>query len=265
MTAFLRPSLALIALTALAAEDRITEMQRVELVRNLTAEYATAKETLPRAKKPLQLDINGKYDQSKWVTLIRENGPAARMGDKVQITKVTIDRESIIFEINGGNKSGGHWYDHVQGGIGGAGQTVPLGRGDATATTGTVIALEFHKPLGEMDSAEVKKLLSPLFNFDTRSVTTLYVDTLPPAVKKAIADKRAEAGMDRDQVLLALGRPDRKTRETKNGDELEDWIYGHPPGKIMFVTFNGEKVLKVKEMYAGLGAEAAPPVPQPNP
>ena len=256
MTRFFGPVVAFLVLTASAAEDRITEMERVELVRNLTAEYATAKETLPRAKRPLELDANGKYDQPKWVALIRENGPAARLGDQVQITKVTIERERILFEINHGDKSGKHWYDHVQAGMGNQG--VPLGRGDATATTGTYVALEFHKPLGEMDSAEVKKLLSPLFDFDKHSVTTLYADTLPPAIKKAIADKRAEAGMDRDQVILALGRPDRKTRETKDGDEIEDWIYGHPPGKITFVTFNGEKVLKVKESYAGLGAEAAP-------
>ena len=258
MTRYFRPAVALFALSAFAAEDRITEMERVELVRNLTAEYATTKETLPRSKKPLQFESTGKYDQPKWAALIRENGPAARLGDKIQITKVTIERESILFEINGGDKSGKHWYDHVQGGMGNATQTMPIGRGDATATTGTYIALEFHKPLGEMDSAEVKKLLSPLFDFDMHSVTTIYADTLPPAIKKAIADKRAEAGMDRDQVLLALGRPDRKTRETKDGDEIEDWIYGHPPGKITFVTFNGDKVLKVKESYAGLGAEAAP-------
>jgi hypothetical protein len=258
MTRFFRPAVALLAISGFAAEDRITEMERVELVRNLTAEYATTKETLPRAKKPLEFDATGKYDQPRWVTLIRENGPAARMGDQVQITKVTIEKERIVFEINGGNKSGGHWYNRVQGGIGMGNQTTPIGRGDGTATTGTTIALEFHKPLGEMDSAAVKKILSPLLDFDKHSVTTLYADTLPPAVKKAIAEKRAEAGMDRDQVLLALGRPDRKLRETKEGDELEDWIYGHPPGKITFVTFNGEKVLKVKETYAGLGAEAAP-------
>lgn len=70
--------------------------------------------------------------------------------------------------------------------------------------------------------------------------------------------------MDRDQVLLALGRPDHKSRETKDGDELEDWIYGHPPGKMVFVTFNGNKVIKVKETYAGLGAEAAAPLDVPK-
>ena len=34
-----------------------------------------------------------------------------------------------------------------------------------------------------------------------------------------------------------------------------------PPGRITFVTFNGSKVIKVKESYAGLGAEAAAPLP----
>jgi len=47
-------------------------------------------------------------------------------------------------------------------------------------------------------------------------------------------------------------------RETKDGVETEDWIYGVPPGKIVFVTFNGNKVIKVKETYAGLGTQAPP-------
>ena len=68
-------------------------------------------------------------------------------------------------------------------------------------------------------------------------------------------------GMDRDQVLLAMGRPVNKSRETKDGLELEDWIYGRAPGRITFVTFNGSKVIKVKESYAGLGTEAAAPLP----
>jgi hypothetical protein len=70
--------------------------------------------------------------------------------------------------------------------------------------------------------------------------------------------------MDRDQVMLALGRPENKIRETKDGMELEDWVYGKPPGKITFVTFHNNKVMKVKETYAGLGAEAAQPLPVPR-
>lgn len=242
--------------------DRITEEQRIELVRNLTAEYATVKESLPRSKKPLELETNGKYDRQKWVALMREAGPAARLGDQVQITKITIENERIVFEINGGIKSGKHWYDNVQVGMG-TGAT-PIGHGDATATTGTYLSLEFRKPIGEIDTAEVKKMLAPLFDFDKHTVTQLYADTLPPEVKKAIADKRAQVGMNRDEVLLALGHADRKLRETKDGDETEDWIYGHPPGKITFVTFDGDKVIKVKETYAGLGVEASKPLDVPR-
>ncbi|MGA2593514.1 MAG: hypothetical protein ABSH32_26660 [Bryobacteraceae bacterium] len=53
--------------------------------------------------------------------------------------------------------------------------------------------------------------------------------------------------------------PDHKSRETKDGVELEDRVFGQPSGKITFVTFNGSKVIKVKEEYAGLGTEAADP------
>jgi hypothetical protein len=251
------PLAVLLVVPAYSATDKITEMERVELVRNLTAEYATLKESLPRTKKPLEYGADGKYDQGKWAALIRENGPAARLGDQIQITKITIENERIIFEINGGLKNGKHWYDHASVGMGGA-QT-PIGRGDATATTGTYLSLEFHKPIGELESTDVKKMLSPIFDFEKRSATTIFADTLSPEVRKAIADKRAQAGMNRDEVLLALGHPDHKTRETKDGDEIEDWIYGHPPGKITFVTFNGSKCIKVKETYAGLGADAAAP------
>ena len=108
-----------------------------------------------------------------------------------------------------------------------------------------------------LTSEEVKKILAPVLDFDKRSATKLYSETLPPEVQKAIAEKRALEGMNRDEVLLALGHPDHKYRETKDGVDLEDWIFGTPPGKITFVTFNGSKVVKVKEQYAGLGIETA--------
>jgi hypothetical protein len=57
---------------------------------------------------------------------------------------------------------------------------------------------------------------------------------------------------------MALGRPVYHLRETKDGMELEDWIYGQAPGKITFITFNGDKVIKVKDDYAGLGTQVDP-------
>jgi hypothetical protein len=148
--------------------------------------------------------------------------------------------------------------DHVQIGMGNpSGQIGQSG----TPTQGTYIAILFHKPLPSMKAAEVKKLLAPVMDFDKRSATELYSETLTPEVQAAIKNKRVLEGMDRDQVILALGRPVNKSREVKDGMELEDWVFGKPPGRITFVTFNGAKVIKVKESYAGLGAEAASPLP----
>ena len=59
--------------------------------------------------------------------------------------------------------------------------------------------------------------------------------------------------MTHEQVIMAMGRPAHKSREINDGLETEDWVFGTPPGKITFVTFNGDKVIKVKEEYAGLG------------
>ena len=100
-------------------------------------------------------------------------------------------------------------------------------------------------------------MLKPVLDFDKHTVTENYMDTLPPEIKQAVKEKRAIEGMDRDQVLLALGRPIRKSRENKDGEEVEDWIYGEPPGRIMFVTFAANKVVHIKETYAGLGGSIA--------
>jgi hypothetical protein len=137
-------------------------------------------------------------------------------------------------------------------------RTSPVSRGDSNAPGGTSIAILYHKPLEPTKASAIKKLLAPVLDFEKRSATELYADTLPPEMQKAIKERRALEGMDREQVMLALGRPTRKSREVKDGVELEDWVFGQPPGKITFVTFNGSKAVKVKEMYAGLGSEVEP-------
>jgi hypothetical protein len=90
-------------------------------------------------------------------------------------------------------------------------------------------------------------------------VTEVYTETLPPEQQKAIREKRAIEGMNHEQVILAMGKPMHKSRETKDGLDLEDWVYGRAPGKITFVTFKGDKVIKVKESYAGLGSQVQDP------
>jgi len=256
--------LALIAMVAASAPlapaadkpDKLTLEDRVELTRGLMAEYANAKVLVPRSKKALEFNAQtGAYDKKAWADIARESGPAARSGDLVQITKVELFDDHIVLQINNGYNGGRHWYRNMQV-TGTMGNTVPLSNNnDSNAPGGTSLVVEFHKPIEGMKAVEVKKLLAPVLDFDRHSVTEIYTETLTPEVRQAIKEKRAAVGMDRDQVRMALGQPTHKERQTRDGVDYEDWVYGTPPGKIVFVTFDGEKVVKVKEDYAGLGTD----------
>ena len=244
----------LILLPSLPAADKLGFEDRVELTRGLMAEYGTVKVLLPRSKKALEFNSDGTYDKKQWTQIAKESGPAARTGDNVQVTKIDIETDRIVLQINGGYKGGRKWYQGVQV-TGTMGQQVPIGNNDSNAPGGTSIAILFHKPLEPIKSADVKKMLAPVLDFEKHSVTEIYSETLPPEVQQAIKEKRAREGMNHEQVVMALGRPEHKSREVKDGLELEDWVYGRAPGKITFVTFNGDKVIKVKEAYAGLGTQ----------
>lgn len=237
--------------------EKLTIDDRVELTRGLTAEYANAKVMLPRSKKALEFDAKaGSYDKKEWSTIAKESGPAARAGDTVQVTKVEISDDHLVLQINGGYKGGRKWYQGVQVSGGMGGQNVPINNtNDSNAPGGTSLVVQFHKSLEGMKALEVKQLLAPVLDFDRHSVTQIYSETLSPELRQAIKDKHIVVGMDKEQVRMALGQPTHKERESKDGEDLEDWIYGTPPGKIVFVTFNGEKVSKVKEDYAGLGTD----------
>ena len=234
---------------------KLTADQRIELLRGLSAEFATIKGLLPRSKKTLEFNADGTFDQAKWKAAEKELGLAGKGGDLIQVTHVEIGKDQIVLELGGGAKGKYKWYEHLEVGMGN--RTTPVSQGRGNAPGGTTVALLFGESIGELNTADVKKLLLPILDFEKQSATENYVETLPEPIKDAIRGKKAVEGMDRDQVLLALGRPLHKSRETKEGAELEDWIYGEPPGRVTFVTFGGNKVVKVKETYAGLGGTVA--------
>lgn len=240
-------------------EKKLSNDERMALLRGLTAEYAKAKTLIPRSKKPLPLTPAGKWDKEIWDKANEEFGPAARTGEMVQITKVKIEDDKIELELNHGLKTGAKWYERVEVGMGN--RTTPISGGNMVAKAGSNLAIVFGKNIETLDVAAVKKMLSQVLDFEMHSVTESYMEKLPEPVRKAIEQKRAIEGMDREQVRLALGQPVRKERRVVDGDELEDWMYGRPPGKLTFVTFTGSKVTKVKDMYAGLGGSVAPELP----
>jgi len=240
---------------------KLTEDDRVELLRGLMSEYATVKAYLPRSKKPLPFNAEGTYDKALWEQIGKELGPAARMGDLVQITHVDIDHERLILEINNGMKGPkGAWKNHVQIGVGPTLSPIQQQQ-NSNAPSGTSIAVLFGMPVPPIGSDEIKKILAPVLDFNQGSATDDYFSKLPEPIQNAIKAKKVILGMDRDQVLLAVGKPRHKERSTSNdGTETEDWIYGDPPGKITFVTFVGSKVTVVKEAYADLGGSTAVPL-----
>jgi len=258
MAALLAPALMLALLCPPLAADskKLTEDQRIELLRGLSAEYATIKVLLPISKKTLEIRTDGTFNQALWKSTEREYGPAGRVGDLIQVTHVFIEKDRIVLELNGGSKT--KWYQHLEAGAGNS--TTPINPA-TNAPGGTTVALVFDAPIGQLTSAEVKQMFKPVLDFEKDSATESHIENLPEPIKEAIRQQKAIVGMTRDQVLIAVGRPLRKSRETKDGKEIEDWLYGEPPGRVTFVTFTGDKVIRVKETYAGLGGSVAETAP----
>ena len=230
----------------------VTKQTRIELIRTMQAEFGFAKRLIPKGDKGLQLTSNGQISPDDQTVNMQAAtyGPAARPGDRLQITDVIIKNSEIVFDINGGSKKKGHWYDHVE--VGGGGGMVPVHQEKGLNNKGCTLQLVFPKYVPEMTAADVKKLLEPVVDFTLKSPTQAYIDTLPPKVKQSIENHQALVGMSKDMVMDALGRPPKRLRETdSNNVEYEEWIYGEPPGDMQFVRFVNEEVVRVEHIQVG--------------
>ena len=242
-----------------AGTAKLNELERANIVRGLVAELGTAKTMIPRSKKPLELDAKGQYDKDAWTDAMEEFGPAARLGDMVEITKVEFKENKLVIQLNHGISGGRKWWHRVQV-SGNTNRDGTLGQGATVyAPGGTTLALTFEDEIPSVEPGEFKKMLKPVLDFEQRSATELYVEKLPEEFKEAIEAKKAVVGMDRDMVLLARGKPNRKVRDFKDGAETEDWIYGVPPGNVSFITFEDGKVIRIKDSYATVGGEVKKP------
>lgn len=258
---------ALLTVGVLSAEsdEAWTVEKKRELIRMMTAEYVTSNALIPRSKKPLAFYPDGSYDTTQWSAAMEKNGAAARLGDLVQITKVELKEDKVIFVLNHGISGGRRWWNRVQlssgGGGGNNGRTTSLGQG-AHAPGGTSLAIVFDGKVPFKTHDELKELLKPVLDFEQRSATELYLDKIEPKFREAIESQKVIVGMDKDMVLLAKGRPDKKFRDFKDGVETEDWIFGKPPGDILFITFNDEdETIRVHETHANLGGRVYVPGP----
>jgi hypothetical protein len=240
--------------------SQMGEQSKLTIIRYVDGEYAKAIQPLPHEKTGFKVPVGKPLNVKSLQDEIRREGAIAGVGDTVQITRIEFRSKEIAVQINGGGRKKFHLREHLQ---------VSMGGMPAPSTTdmhseegrGTTIILDYGRPLPDMGPDDVKRDLSILLDFSKQhSAAVNWLETLPPEIQQAIKDHRALVGMDQEMVIAALGRPDHKVRERDpNGNDTEDWIYGTPPAKTTFVTFMGDKVVRVKVFNdAGASASSGP-------
>ena len=235
----------------------LQEYSKLELIRYVSGEFAKATRNLPAGKEGFLLYVGKPLSPELLERAVATHGAAVHIGDSAQITKLEFRDHAIVVDVNGGGRGKkGSWRDHIQIGMGG---TIPTARTTTTNQengppglqpgTGSTIFLEFSKPVPDLTPEELKKILSPFLDFARQhSASVQWVDTLPPEMKKAIQERRPTVGMDREEVVAAIGKPEHKVRERDSeGNEIEDWIYGQPPSKTVFIRFMGDRVTSIKQ------------------
>jgi hypothetical protein len=227
------------------AKENLPKDDRLVLIRELDHEIAVTKLALPKGKHGVYVDSGGKLDQVKARDELRTQGTAVSPGMPIEITKMTFKGDRILFEVNGGGKSGKKWYQHIEVGMGTSTAPVATQQG-AQVAIGSYITLAVPGKVENLTTVQVKQLLASVLDFERHSPTVLYSPSIPPKFKEAIEKHEIVVGMDRDAVLSAKGPPDRKVREVREGTEQEDWIYGFPP-HVLYVTFDGDNVVSVRQ------------------
>jgi hypothetical protein len=232
---------------------RLQPESELALVRYVSGEFAKALKPLPGGKDGFILYAGKPLDQQLLDRAVTRYGAAVNTGDSVQITQLIFRQHDIMVDINGGGRVKKRLRDRIHidlGGIPTVQTTQPQsGPPGLQPGMGSTIFLDFGQPIPELSPDELKALLSPILDFaKQRSASVQWYDTLPPEMKKAIQERRAAVGMDRQMVVAAIGKPEHKIRERDaDGNEIEDWIYGQPPSKTVFVRFHGERVTTIKQ------------------
>ncbi len=236
----------------------LSESSKLTLIRYVSGEFAKARKAIPGGKDGFIIYVDKPLNLEYLDRAVANHGAAINTGDNVQISNLEFRDNSIIVDLNGGGRPKKHWRDRIQIGLGG--ETIPTttqqdpqqqeqGPAGVQPGMGGTIYIDFPKHVPELTPDQLKQILEPFLDFNkTRSASVHWVETLPTATQKAITERRAIVGMDRDEVIAAMGKPDRKVRERDtDGNDTEDWIYGHPPDKTIFVKFTSEKVTAIKQ------------------
>jgi hypothetical protein len=241
---------------ASSKSSTLQDASRLNLIRYVSGEFAKAIKPLPAGKEGFLVYVGKPVNADLLDRAVATHGAAVRTGDNVQITRLEFRDHQIVVDLNGGGRGKKSWRDRIHLEVGGlpTAQTTTTnpqetGPPGVQPGMGSTVYLEFTKPIPDISPDELKQILAPFLDFTRqRSASVQWFDTLPPDIRKAISDRRAALGMDREMVVAAIGRPDHKVRERDSeGNDIEDWIYGQPPSKTVFVRFTGDRVTSIKQ------------------
>jgi len=243
--------------TALNLSGKLQDSSRLLLIRYVSGEFAKAVKAMPAGKDGLLVTVGNPVNTEQVDRQVATHGAAINRGDNVQISNLEFRDHQIIVDLNGGGRGKKRLRDRIHIEMSGmptsqvstTNPNADSGPPGLQPGTGSTIFLEFNRPLPDLSPDDLKTLLSPFLDFNKqRSSSVQWVDTLPPDIKKAIQERQAVVGMDREMVVAAVGKPDHKIRERDaDGNDIEDWIYGQPPSKTVFVRFTGDRVTSIKQ------------------
>lgn len=221
----------------------------MELIRTFNSDLVYIRTRFPMGKVGLTLR-DGKItpDGAKLNELLAIYGPSVKPGDRAIITRFEMKGNKMHFEINGGPVKKAKWYQHIQVGVNGAGGTPGGVPDEINNPRGSYVDLVFDHHIPDITVEQVKQMLWPVFDFNSKSPLEAYLESVPPKVKEAIKNHQVLVGMNQEMVIYSKGRPPKKIRENDGQGEYEDWIYGQPPQDVDFVRFAGDEVIRVETM-----------------
>jgi hypothetical protein len=227
---------------------QLSSQTRRDLIHTFDAELIYIRTQFPMGKRGLTLKDGSLSPNGKDLRQLLEMwGPSVKPGDLARISAIVIRHDSIRFEINGGPVKKQKWYQHIS--VSGGGGDTPIAPSDAQANPrGSYVDLIFDHYVPEIKPQQLKSLLWPVFDFNSKSALESYLETVPPKVKDAIQNHRVLVGMNREMVIYSKGRAPKKIREKDGETDYEDWIYGEPPEAVDFVRLVGDEVVRVETM-----------------
>ncbi len=249
----------LVPVLAPASDTKLSDVQRQQIIRVFLAEHPFVHRALPRGKAGIRIEEERiTPSEAELNAMVAQFGPAAKPGDRAKITAIKFQRDGILFEINGGPVKRKRLRDRISIGVGGV-NTSNAGKQQQsssdgsdsniyTDSTGSSVLLVVKQDAASLTTDHMKDLLAPILDFKAMTVAEAYQKSLPPVLAAAVKNHHALVGMDKEMVTYALGRPPHRLRETKEGQDVEEWIYGAPPQEVEFIRFLNDKVVSIEEM-----------------